>query len=122
MNKVRQATNRSSGRPSVPPRVPAPGANRSTGEQPQQKMPPGRVWLWFGIALLLNYTIMSYLMPNPDAPVTVPYTLFREEVAKRNVESIYARGETMSSLVSKRSPLRLTHKSSVIPAMSRDPS
>jgi cell division protease FtsH len=52
--------------------------------------------MWFALALLLNYTLMNWLMPNPDAPVTVPYTLFKEEVAKGNVESVYARGESMT--------------------------
>ena len=31
-------------------------------------------------------------MPSPEAPVTVPYTLFKEEVRKGNVEAIYSRG------------------------------
>jgi cell division protease FtsH len=52
--------------------------------------------MWFALALLLNYTLVSWLMPSPDAPVTVPYTLFKEEVAKQNVESVYARGESMT--------------------------
>ncbi|HEX2825832.1 MAG TPA: ATP-dependent zinc metalloprotease FtsH [Burkholderiales bacterium] len=59
-------------------------------------MPPRRVWMWFAIALLVNYTITSLLMPGAEAPVTVPYTLFRQEVANQNVESIYAHGETMT--------------------------
>ena len=35
-------------------------------------------------------------MPAPDAPVTVPYTLFKDEVAIDNVDAIYARGDTIS--------------------------
>ncbi|HWL17781.1 MAG TPA: ATP-dependent zinc metalloprotease FtsH, partial [Opitutus sp.] len=38
---------------------------------------------------------MRSLFPNPDSPVTVPYTMFREEVMKGNVESIYSRGESL---------------------------
>jgi cell division protease FtsH len=52
--------------------------------------------MWFAIALLVNYILMSFLMPGAEAPVTVPYTLFKEEVARRNVEAIHARGETMT--------------------------
>ena len=77
-------------------RVPAGnGAGASRPGNPA-KMPPGRVWMWFAIALLLNYTVMNVFMPNPDAPVTVPYTLFKEEVTKRNVERIYSRGESLT--------------------------
>jgi cell division protease FtsH len=36
------------------------------------------------------------LFPSPDAPITVPYTLFKEEVAKRNVERIYSRGASLT--------------------------
>jgi cell division protease FtsH len=83
-------------KPAGPSRVPTGnGAGTSRPGNPS-KMPPGRVWMWFAIALLVNYTIMNVFMPNPDAPVTVPYTLFKEEVGKRNVEAIYARGETMT--------------------------
>ena len=35
-------------------------------------------------------------MPGPEAPVTVPYTLFKEEVGKGNVEAIYSRGDTIT--------------------------
>ncbi len=35
-------------------------------------------------------------MPGPEAPVTVPYTLFKEEVGKGNVQAIYSRGDTLT--------------------------
>ena len=38
---------------------------------------------------------MRFLLPNPDAPITVPYTAFKEQVAKDNVEAIYSRGESI---------------------------
>ncbi len=44
--------------------------------------------------LLANYLLMSFLFPSPEAPV-VPYTLFKEEVGKGNVEAIYSRGEAI---------------------------
>ncbi len=34
--------------------------------------------------------------PGPEAPLTIPYTVFREEVAKGNVEAIFGRGETIT--------------------------
>ncbi|MCE3240402.1 MAG: cell division protein [Deltaproteobacteria bacterium] len=60
------------------------------------KMPPGRTWLWFVGILLANYLVMRLLVPSPEAPVTIPYTLFKEEIGKRNVESIYSQGESIS--------------------------
>jgi cell division protease FtsH len=59
-------------------------------------MPPRRTWWWFAIALLANYLVMRFFVPGPEAPLSVPYTLFRSEVAKRNVEAIYSRGETVT--------------------------
>jgi cell division protease FtsH len=59
-------------------------------------MPPGRTWLWFVLILLANFFLVRLLIPSPDAPLTVPYTFFREQVTKRNVEAIYTRGETLT--------------------------
>jgi cell division protease FtsH len=63
---------------------------------PQAKMPPGKIWLWFALILLVNFLLGRLLAPGPEAPVTVPYTLFKEEVAKRNVQAIYSRGESIT--------------------------
>jgi cell division protease FtsH len=70
-----------------------PGAPKDT---PQAKMPPGRTWLWFVVMLLANYLLISLFAPGPEAPVAVPYTLFKEEVGKRNVQAIYSRGDTIT--------------------------
>src|SRR4051794_34377772 len=58
-------------------------------------MPPRKYWPWFLFILLINYLLMSYLFPQGDVPVTVPYTVFREEAAKGNVSAIYSRGTTI---------------------------
>ncbi|MGH8067634.1 MAG: ATP-dependent zinc metalloprotease FtsH [Candidatus Entotheonellia bacterium] len=76
----------------VQPADDRPGAAKGTW---QAKMPPGRTWLWFLLVLLANFLLVRLLMPSPDAPVTVPYTLFKEEVRKGNVEAIYSRGDTI---------------------------
>ncbi|MGH7795767.1 MAG: ATP-dependent zinc metalloprotease FtsH [Candidatus Binatia bacterium] len=60
------------------------------------KMPPSRTWLWFVLVLLANYLLVRLLMPSPEAPVTVPYTLFKEQVGKGNVEAIYSQGESIT--------------------------
>jgi cell division protease FtsH len=59
-------------------------------------MPPGKTWLWLLALLAVNYFLAQYFFPNPEAPVVVPYTLFKEEVGKGNVESIYSRGDSIS--------------------------
>jgi len=95
MNATKPQTQRNSdstpaGR--VPPVDRRPGAPQGPG---QAKMPPRRTWLWFVLVLLANFLLMRLLMPSPDAPVTVPYTLFKEEVRKGNVKAIFSRGETI---------------------------
>ncbi len=62
----------------------------------QWTMPPGRTWLWFVGILLANYLLVRLLLPSPEAPLTVPYTLFKEEVRKGNVDAIYSRGEVIT--------------------------
>ena len=70
-----------------------PGAPKGTG---QAKMPPRRTWLWFVLVLVANFFLVRLLMPGAEAPVTVPYTLFKEEVAKGNVQAIYSQGDTIT--------------------------
>ncbi len=58
-------------------------------------LPPRKYWPWFLLVLLVNYLLVSYLFPQPNAPVSVPYTVFREEAGKGNVTAIYSRGTTI---------------------------
>jgi cell division protease FtsH len=60
------------------------------------QMPPASSWLWLFGVLLANYLVMRLLFPSPEAPVAVPYTLFKEQVAKRNVAAIHSQGETLT--------------------------
>lgn len=60
------------------------------------KMPPSRTWLWFVGVLLANYLLARIFFPSPEAPVTVPYTLFKQEAGKGNVEAIHSQGETIT--------------------------
>ena len=70
-------------------------AKPRAGKEPV-KIPPGKTWLWFTLILLGNYILVGLLMPGPEEPVTVPYTLFKEEVANRNVKAIHSQGETIT--------------------------
>jgi cell division protease FtsH len=96
MNSTGQQTRRN--RDSTPagrgqPADSGPGAPKGIG---QAKMPPGKTWLWFVLIVLANYVLVRLLMPGPEGPATVPYTLFKEEVGKGNVEAIHSRGATIT--------------------------
>lgn len=56
------------------------------------RVPPRRAWWTFLALLLMNYFLMRWLLPDPDAPVTVPYTVFKQQVAAGNVKAIYSQG------------------------------
>jgi cell division protease FtsH len=71
---------------------PAAGGRPAPPAASPAKLPPGRTWLWLGLIVAANYVLMNLFMPGQQAAVTVPYTLFREEVVKRNVEAIYSQG------------------------------
>src|SRR3954453_12328389 len=86
MNWLKQWTQRNSTQ--SPPARPG-----DPKRSPPATMPPRRTWLTFLIVIAINYLLMRILFPGPDAPSTVPYTFFKEQVAKANVESIYGRGE-----------------------------
>jgi cell division protease FtsH len=58
-------------------------------------MPPRSMWIAFLGILLVNFLVMRFLLPGPDAPLTVPYTAFKAQVAKRNVEAIYSEGASI---------------------------
>ncbi|MEW6269475.1 MAG: ATP-dependent zinc metalloprotease FtsH [Thermodesulfobacteriota bacterium] len=64
-------------------------------------MPKPGTWVWFVLVLLANYLLVRFLMPGPEAPLTVPYTFFREQVDAGNVEAIFGRGETITGRFAK---------------------
>jgi cell division protease FtsH len=79
------------------------GRNRSGKNQtdiqknaPQAKMPPRQTWIWFVLILIINFIIGKFFAPGTETPITVPYTLFKEEVGKKNVHAIYSRGEIIT--------------------------
>jgi len=78
--------------PAAPPGRPA----QAPGEPSSPALPPRRTWLWFLVLLLVNWFVVKTLVPGPEAPVTIPYTLFKEQVAKHNVASVFSRGDSMT--------------------------
>jgi cell division protease FtsH len=95
MGLKRQQKDRASG--SVPVRrVPPPDA-RPGGQGPgQATMPPRKTWLWFVVVIVANFLLVRLLLPGPEGPITVPYTLFKEEVRKGNVQAIHSQGDTIT--------------------------
>jgi len=86
----------------TPPGPNQSGADRSGSKTGgQRKLPPGRTWLWLLGVLLANYLLMRFLFPGPEAPITVPYTLFKQEAGKGNVIAIYSRGENLTGRFAK---------------------
>jgi cell division protease FtsH len=77
----------------VQPVKSGPGASKGTK---LATMPPRRTWLWFVLILLVNFLLVRFLMPGAEAPVIVPYTLFRDEVGKGNVQAIHSQGDTIT--------------------------
>ncbi|HET8939418.1 MAG TPA: ATP-dependent zinc metalloprotease FtsH [Polyangiales bacterium] len=83
-----------------PPARPTGGSRRPPTvpggpKPPQQQLPPRRMWLTFLLMLGLNYVLVKTFFVDPDAPITIPYTTFKTEVKAKNVQAVYARGETL---------------------------
>lgn len=55
-----------------------------------------RAWLTFLLIIAANFLIVRTFFPDAGKPVTVPYTLFKSEVTKGNVEKVYSRGENLT--------------------------
>ncbi|NTU86271.1 MAG: hypothetical protein HGA45_44245, partial [Chloroflexales bacterium] len=64
------------------------------GQAPMwQPFKRGSFWLTFLALLLLNYFLINWLFPSEPVLVTIPYTVFKEQVAAGNVTAITSRGE-----------------------------
>jgi len=61
----------------------------------QANVPPRATWLAFLVILLINYLLMRLFLPAPGEPITIPYTVFKQEVAKGNVSAIYSKGTSI---------------------------
>ena len=80
-------------------RAPPAGREPGPGQAKRGATPPTdarrRTWLTLLFVLIVNYALMKLFFTDPAAPVTVPYTVFKQEVTKRNVEAIYGHGEVI---------------------------
>lgn len=87
---------RVSGASPAAPKRPTGDGSRTPDGSAAPPMPPRRTWLTFLVILAVNFLLVRFLFPGGETPITVPYTLFKEEVTKRNVERIYSRGESLT--------------------------
>src|SRR5688572_1630956 len=87
---------RVSGASPAAPKRPTGDGSRTPDGSATPPMPPRRTWLTFLVILAVNFLLVRFLFPGGETPITVPYTLFKEEVTKRNVERIYSRGESLT--------------------------
>ena len=76
-----------------PPQMRRPGDPAPT---PPAKMPPRRTWLWFVLVLVANFFVARLLFPGAEGPATVPYTLFKEQVTKHNVQAVHSQGDVIT--------------------------
>jgi cell division protease FtsH len=74
---------------------PATGSKPSHDSDRPSHMPGRRAWITFLIVLAVNYVVMRLLLPNPEEPITIPYTSFKEQVEKGNVDAIYSKGASI---------------------------
>jgi cell division protease FtsH len=58
-------------------------------------MPPRNAWVWLLLLLLANLFIFRLLFPGSDAALSVPYTVFKEQVSAGNVAAIYNQGQSI---------------------------
>ncbi|MBK8277049.1 MAG: hypothetical protein IPK92_14810 [Nitrospira sp.] len=86
MSRTEQQTGRNSrDSTSTPARrlQPADSGSGSRKNTEPANVPPGKTWLWFVFILVANFLLGRLLIPTPEAPITVPYTLFKQEVGKK---------------------------------------
>ncbi len=68
----------------------------TNGQAPKKIPTGGKTWLAFLAILILNYLLVKFFLPETSPSVNIPYTLFKQEVAKGNVMAIYTKGELIS--------------------------
>src|SRR6266851_4568276 len=80
-------------RPPVPPKPTAPVPNL---------MPSRRLWIIFGIILLLNFFITNVLFaPAQPATVALSYDVFKQQVADGNVISVTTTGDAIAGVTNR---------------------
>ncbi|HYW90583.1 MAG TPA: ATP-dependent zinc metalloprotease FtsH [Chloroflexota bacterium] len=82
------------------PRPPGPNDVQSSSGKKQPQLPnsmrPRPWWVSFVLVLLLNYLLVQFLLPEQTQPrIDVPYTFFKDQVAKDNVSDVTSRADVI---------------------------
>jgi cell division protease FtsH len=70
-----------------------PGSRQEGGGATGGRIPGGRWFWWFLLALLAVNWLVVFLFPGGEGRIELPYTVFREQVEERNVAEVRSRGE-----------------------------
>lgn len=70
--------------------------NPSEGNEQKAKTPQYKIWGWFLALFILNYFVGKYFAERMSELEKIPYTVFKEEVLKQNVNEIYSKGSSLS--------------------------
>ena len=54
------------------------------------------MWLLFLAILLANFLLVRLFLPEQGGAITIPYTLFKQEVTRGNVEAVYSKAEQLT--------------------------
>ncbi|RPA68681.1 ATP-dependent metallopeptidase FtsH/Yme1/Tma family protein [Cyclobacteriaceae bacterium YHN15] len=79
------------------PTSPIEGSKKKELEKNKKpKLPSTRILLIFFAILIGNYLLVNYFFPNKEPAINIPYSLFKEQVAKGNVKAVYTKGELIT--------------------------
>ena len=117
-----------------PPSGPQDRTGAGNGREGKEKTPklPRISWFWFVLVVLVNiWFVRTFLRAGGSEPVSVPYTLFKEEVKRGNVREVYNRGDlingafvepvswprdSVSAAEKGKVPIEVTHFTTILPA------
>ena len=90
------------------PRPPGPEESRGTVATSGGTGPPPpsfrdtlrsrRFWITLVIIALINYLLVPILFPDPADRITIPYTVFKQQVQAGNVAEITSRGDAVQGV------------------------
>ncbi|HEX5418807.1 MAG TPA: ATP-dependent zinc metalloprotease FtsH [Gammaproteobacteria bacterium] len=73
-------------------------ANRTAPTRPggaKPNIPPRNIWLWFLLILIVNYLLVRFFLSSSEGALTIPYTVFKQQVEANNVAAIYNQGQSI---------------------------
>src|SRR4030088_2001742 len=113
--------------PASAPRPSRPGSQNTPGPVPQNPFRSRRFWITLGVLLLINHFVTNVLFaPAQPTTVTLPYDVFKQQVAAGNVISVTTTGDAITGVTKtpvKESPssaVSATHFSTQRPSFADD--